>query len=1150
MAALAGTAGNLPAIATPPVDAASGVPAVGPGHVIDHELKARLEPDQHRLDVEDEMTIPAALVTGALRVSLNADLAIASKGPGPRLRLLQRRAAASDVGMDRADDVNETGNRVNIYRIAGATPGRDLHITLRYQGIIDNAVTEAPQQYGRGFSQSPGLIETRGVYLAGSSHWVAEIPDTLITYRLQTDLPQGWKAVSQGIREESAAPRRGAGRIREGPGRVHETWRVDTPTEQAHLIAARFTEYQQAAGAVTAYAFLRAPDEALAARYLDATARYLQMYAALLGPYPYGKFALVENFWETGYGMPSFTLLGEQIIRFPFILTSSYPHELLHNYWGNGVFVDMRGGNWCEGLTAYLADHLLQEQRGQGSAHRRDILQRVTDYVTPENDFPLQQFHARSDAATEAIGYGKGAMVWNMLRERVGDAQFVASLRRFYRDNQFRAASFADIRRSFEATTGADLEAFFHQWVDQTGTPELELSDASRSGNHITIRLAQVQAGPPLALDVPIVIQTSRGVEVHRVALSSDQPATTAGFDLDAPASRIDVDPQFQVYRRLSPLETAPSLSRAFGAEHVLIVVPAGEEGVYSGLLKAWARTGVEVTSDRDLAKLPDDRAVWVIGRSNRFVADVDAALHAHRASLRDGALKFEEASYPVYTKSIIAAARNPANPAAVFVFLSAPTAAAADALARKLPHYGKYSWLVFSGDSADNEGKGEWPPGDSPLRRVFDADAAVTSPPDRKALVEESKVFESARLRADVDWLAAPAREGRGIGSKGLSDAARYIAAAFHAAGLQPLRDGGDYFEDFNLAAADGRPTTASNVIGVIRGRDPALAGQSVVISAHYDHLGYGWPDAHAGDQGRLHPGADDNASGVAVLLELAQVLANSHPDRSIVFAAFSGEEEGRVGSRDFLRRGADASAPYPLSGMLADVNLDTVGRLEGGSIAVFGANSAREWPFIFSGITATTGIPTKVVTTVVDASDETSFVEAGIPAVQLFASTAQDYHRPGDTADKIDISGLVRVAAVVKEASDYLATRPDRLHFAAAARPTAPPLPGDRVAVDVQGDGVTIGEEKPGRAATGIVPDMTDVGPGVRAGSIAAGSGAEAAGLRSGDRLLSIGGIVTPDLKSLAEALKNLRPGSNVEVEYQRDGEIHRAPLILGAR
>ena len=239
------------------------------------------------------------------------------------------------------------------------------------------------------------------------------------------------------------------------PAGAPERWSVATPTEEVHLIAAPFTEYSRDAGAVKAMAFLRKPEQALADRYLDATAQYLEMYRGLLGPYPYSKFALVENFWETGYGMPSFTLLGEQIIRFPFILYTSYPHELLHNWWGNGVFVDIAGGNWCEGLTAYLADHLIAEQRGQGADHRRAILQKVTNYVTPQNDFPLSRFHSRHDAVTEAVGYGKTAMVFNMLREKVGDAQFIKALQAFYRDNRFREASFDDIRTSFEAVSAS-----------------------------------------------------------------------------------------------------------------------------------------------------------------------------------------------------------------------------------------------------------------------------------------------------------------------------------------------------------------------------------------------------------------------------------------------------------------------------------------------------------------------------------------------------------------------------------------------------------------------------------------------------------------------------------------------------------------------
>jgi aminopeptidase N len=126
---------------------------------------------------------------------------------------------------------------------------------------------------------------------------------------------------------------------------------------------------------------LRKPDTALANRYINATADYLALYEKLIGPYPYSKFTLVENFWETGYGMPSFTLLGEKIIRFPFIITTSYPHELLHNYWGNSVYVDNTKGNWCEGITAYMADHLFKEQQGQGAEYRRTTLAKFTDFV-------------------------------------------------------------------------------------------------------------------------------------------------------------------------------------------------------------------------------------------------------------------------------------------------------------------------------------------------------------------------------------------------------------------------------------------------------------------------------------------------------------------------------------------------------------------------------------------------------------------------------------------------------------------------------------------------------------------------------------------------------------------------------------------------
>jgi len=1066
------------------------------------------------------------LVTEPLTISLNADLNVQAAPDALKLVPVRSRTQGSDPGMDR----EASRVPVNVYRVEGAIPGQDLTGELSYEGVINHAVQQSGGEYARAFSQSPGLIEARGAYLAGSTHWVPAVGDALMTYTLAVELPAGWKSVSQGERTASETLRAGA----------LERWSVATPTEEVHLIAAPFTEYSRDAGAVKAMAFLRKPDKALADRYLDATAQYLEMYRGLLGPYPYSKFALVENFWETGYGMPSFTLLGEQVIRFPFILHSSYPHELLHNWWGNGVYVDFAGGNWCEGLTAYLADHLIAEQRGQGADHRRAILQRVTDYVTTENDFPLTRFQSRHNAVTEAVGYGKTAMVFNMLREKVGDAQFTKALQEFYRDNRFRLASFDDIRKSFETVSGLDLRPFFDQWIKDVGTPELRLDHAAGQGERLDVTLSQVQTGRLFALDVPVIIETDKGVETRTVSMPSDKARVDVSLELKGPALRVEIDPQFQLYRRLSPLEIPPSLSKAFGARKVMIVMSADSAAVYAGLAKAWSRDGVETVMDNELGALPADRAVWLFGAGNKFAPVVTEALKGYGASLDTTGLRTTSTKYESAGRSLVVGVRHPSNPDSVVIQVSASSAAAADALARKLPHYGKYSWLVFAGDEANNEASGEWPVGDTPLARNLTPQARPIKLTPRKALAEVRPQFDIERMKADVEWLASPEREGRGAGSRGLEAAANYIAVRFERLGLAPLMPGarGDdrYLQPFTMTGENGASVPTKNVIGVLPGTNPALNGQALIVSAHYDHLGFGWPDARAGAKGQLHPGADDNASGVAVMLELARLLANARPERSVIFAAFAGEEAGLLGARHYVRAAQAAGAPFPLSGHIANLNIDTVGRLADGKVTVFGAASARELPFIFMGAGAVTGVPVQSVMQEINASDHTAFVEAGVPAVQLFASQASDYHRPSDTAEKIDYAGLGKVAAVLKEAIDYLAARSEPLNFSgsvAAAQPraAAAPAAGRRV-------------------ATGIVPDMTYQGEGVRVGSVQPGSGAEQAGLKSGDRLLVLAGVKTPNLRALADALRDLQPGQTVDVEFAREVAILRSRLVLGER
>jgi aminopeptidase N len=463
--------------------------------------------------------------------------------------------------------------------------------------------------------------------------------------------------------------------------------------------------------------FLRADDPALAERYLGAGARHLAMYERLLGPYPHPKFAVVENFWETGYGMPSFTLLGPRVLRLPFILDTSYPHEILHGWWGNGVYVDARGGNWCEGLTAYLADHLLAEQAGRGAEYRRTALQRYADYVGENRDRAVREFRARHDPQTQAIGYDKVLMVFHMLRERMGDARFAGALRTFYREQEFREASFTDVARAMSAAAGEDLAAFFAQWIDRPGAPALRVEAArvvTRGGRHaVELEVAQVQAGAPYAIDVPVYLTLPSAAEAVRRTVRMTEARQRFTIPVDETPVRLDVDPEFDVFRRVDPAELPPALSGGLGAPHRVLVLPSSAPApllaAYRALAESWKAPGVEIVADVDLARVPPGKAVWVLGWENGLRPAVAEALAPYGAVLADSELRDGERAFARADRAVVAAARSPADPAQAIVFVGADRAAALPGLARKLPHYGKYGLLAFEGDEPTNVARGTW---------------------------------------------------------------------------------------------------------------------------------------------------------------------------------------------------------------------------------------------------------------------------------------------------------------------------------------------------------------------------------------------------------------------------------------------------------
>ena len=1081
--------------------------------ILHHDIQVNLSPDQRTLEVQDTVTLPRTTGRAQYRFALHDGLQPvpmtlgAQIVPGP---------------------VEQKDPPVRSYAVE--VPEGVTELKIRYFGSIYHPLSTPEEEYARGFSATPGLISNQGIYLAGSSVWYPQFQNELVTFSLEVMLPNSWDAVSQGERAEHAVSASGT-RVR---------WVSSDAQDEIFLIAGKFVEYAQDFGNVKAFAFLQTPDPELAAKYLAATSRYIEMYDQLIGKYPYSKFALVENFWETGYGMPSFTLLGPKIIRFPFIINSSYPHEILHNWWGNSVLVNYESGNWCEGLTAYLADHLIKEQQGGGNEYRRSTLQKYTDYVSEQNDFPLSEFKERYSSATEAVGYGKALMFYHMLRQELGDRTFTDGVKRFYQEQKFRKATFSDLQSAFEAVSGRNLSRSFEQWVNWTGAPELKVSGAvtrpTRDGYELTAAVEQLQAGAVYDLEIPLAVSLEGKSTAYQTRILMNSRVLKFKIQVPGRPYRLEIDPEFDLFRRLNRYEIPPALSQGFGSKKVLAVIPSGAPGqvqeAYRKLAKFWQSDSeygaFEIKLDSEIQELPADRSVWILGAESRFAGIVEQAVAEYGVRLNERELRVGEARFDRAQHSFVLSARHPGNPAQVISWVAADPVDAVEGLTRKLPHYGKYSYLVFEGAEPKNVLQGIWPSIHSPMSipvaqpdgSVIAASKAKLAP--RPALIEMPAMFSESRLRATVDTLTQERFKGRELGTPELDEIAEYIASQFSASGLRPAGEQG-YFQSWSedLGAPKGR-RTLTNVVAMIPGRDPGL--EPLVVGAHYDHLGLGWPDVHEGDQGKIHAGADDNASGVAILLEVSRYFQQQArngvlPERNVLFVAFTGEEAGLLGSRHFVRAYSPAGSAKKFFAML---NLDTVGRLGSNKLMIFGVGTAREWPQLFTGIGYVTAVPMQPVASDPGSSDQRSFQEAGIPAVQFFSGANLDYHRPTDTSEKLDLAGMLKVAAVVKETAEYLATRKEPL--------TAPGGSGPPGNPDDPG--------QPRKVFLGTVPDFAFAGSGVRVASVVPDSPAAKAGLVADDVIIEMNAAVIRDLKSYAEFLKTLKAGDRVTIGFLRAG------------
>lgn len=587
-------------------------------------------------------------------------------------------------------------------------------VTVSYAARFDQPLpldTVGSEDPSFGVSASIGQ---EGTFLADDVPWFPQLDGVRGRHRLTVTAPAGMVAVTAGQYLGS----------RTEAGLTVTEWHNDFPLVGLALAAGHFHIARDDFDGIQLLTFLSPENAGLAPGYLSAMRRHLAFYRDLLGPYPFAKFAVVENFLPTGYGLPSWTLLGKSVVSLPFILDTSLPHEIVHSWWGNAVEVDSAQGNWCEGLATYLADYLLKERGNPSEAvdYRRKILRDYAALVTPANDFPLQSFRGRMAKYQQAVGYGKGAMIFHMLRRQLGDQLFWTGLRQAAATGTGHALGWSDLERVFASVSGKDLRGYFRQWVEQTGAPELDFAgirlEPGASGWVISGEIRQT--GGNYRLELPLrLTMAGGGTMVVSIPLAGERNAFRITSSVRP--ERLEADPDAELFRRLAPGEVPPTVNDLLAPREPLVVVATGQRALVDAahqLLQGlhWEHAEIIDEADLPVRPFPAGRDLLMLGWPSREELQPPLPQGLTISAGEPADWQLTGAPRPGDVLFAVLARRDAQQGTRALLLARAP--GEARAVAAKIAHYGRYSVLLF--DAGRNLVKETWEPSSSPLKFVF----------------------------------------------------------------------------------------------------------------------------------------------------------------------------------------------------------------------------------------------------------------------------------------------------------------------------------------------------------------------------------------------------------------------------------------------
>lgn len=681
--------------------------AVGPAQgwtILHHHMTVTLEPSTHRLAVRDVVTFKKRQADAVDPVvTLNPHLTIQSIRYGSQplpfsIGLPSTRPAASL--QDESASIPNSGTASPHHIVIDLPDGLSAHqetlsLTITYRGTIDDPPRPSPGLRYLRPDRTRGHIGAEGVYLSTETFWYPDVPGSLATYEVHATVPSGWMVVTQGSERSQARTKHA----------VVSTWRTERPSEGLTLVANRFVREARSWHDIMIVTYLLPDNAHLANLYLDAVSRYLQFYTELLGPYPFPKFAVVENFFPSGIGVPSFTLLGSRVIRRGYVQPYALGHEIVHSWIGNAVFNDLAQGNWVEGLTTYLANYYYDEVHGseeQAEKHRRRMIIEYNLFAPPTQDYPLTEFRTKEDSRDNAVGYQKAAMVFHMLRREIGDSAFFAGLRALVKTWTGIHVTWDNLRNIFETIGHRDLTWFFAQWVTRAGAPSVRLARAwidSETTNGPGLHLTITQQPPIYQLRMPIRLILVSGEVVDRLTDSFASADYRMVLPLPDRPVRLMLDPDSDLLRRLERAHIPPMLNLWVTDPDRTIVLPAlwepEDRSAMEPLLHRIEQLSIAMR--RGTPDLASTRSFLILGNPRYYDAAEDVLHGCHdRVSLEPTRARIDGHLHQGAETAVLVSCPHPRAPSHVISWFYGFTPAAAAKVARLLFFYGWDSYVVF----------------------------------------------------------------------------------------------------------------------------------------------------------------------------------------------------------------------------------------------------------------------------------------------------------------------------------------------------------------------------------------------------------------------------------------------------------------------